>query len=70
MDWHQIPDDYSVTVHQFTKTAYRDQYPAIDPTSPALSQKDKVIIITGASKGIGRKVGGPFCAANGGLLLI
>lgn len=51
-----LPDDYVVTSQAFTKQVHRDVYPAIDPSNPALSQKGKVVIITGASKGIGRKV--------------
>ncbi|KAK1244200.1 hypothetical protein MKX08_002338 [Trichoderma sp. CBMAI-0020] len=50
-----LPDDYVVTSQAFTKQVHRDVYPAIDPSNPALSQKGKVVIITGASKGIGRK---------------
>jgi hypothetical protein len=51
-----LPDDYVVTSQAFTKQVYRDVYPAIDPSNPSLSQKGKIIIVTGASKGIGRKV--------------
>ncbi|KAI9810259.1 MAG: hypothetical protein M1827_006393 [Pycnora praestabilis] len=50
-----LPKDYFVTSMAFTKTTYRDQYPSIDPLSEALSQAGKVIVITGASKGIGRR---------------
>lgn len=42
------------TTNSFTKTLYRDVYPAIDPKSPDLSQKGKVVIVTGASRGIGK----------------
>jgi hypothetical protein len=52
----QLPDDYFVTSLAWTKHTYRDQYPSIDPTSPALSQAGKVIIITGASRGLGARV--------------
>ncbi|KAJ6016230.1 hypothetical protein N7540_010821 [Penicillium herquei] len=38
----------------FTTKNYRSVYPAIDPTRPDLSQKGKVIVITGASQGLGR----------------
>ncbi|KAJ5733708.1 hypothetical protein N7493_002494 [Penicillium malachiteum] len=38
----------------FTTNNYRCLYPAIDPTRPDLSQKGKVIVITGASQGLGR----------------
>jgi hypothetical protein len=56
MDIDSLPDDFFVTTHQFTRTAYRDVYPFVDPTSPELSQAGKVVIITGASIGIGRHV--------------
>ena len=56
MDTSSLPDDFFVTAAQFTKTVHRDEYPAIDPHSAALSQNGKVIIITGVSQGIGRKV--------------
>jgi hypothetical protein len=46
--------DYFVTSQAFTKTTYRDVYPAIDPKSPTNSQDGKVIVITGANKGPGR----------------
>ncbi|KAL2810346.1 hypothetical protein BJX63DRAFT_402405 [Aspergillus granulosus] len=38
----------------FTKNAYRDIYPAIEPTNPNLSQAGKVIVVTGATRGLGR----------------
>ncbi|KAL7919749.1 hypothetical protein ACQKWADRAFT_322711 [Trichoderma austrokoningii] len=50
-----LPDDYTVTSQAFTKQTYRDVYPAIDPSNAALSQEGKVVIVTGASKGIGRQ---------------
>ncbi|KAI9805011.1 MAG: hypothetical protein M1833_006314 [Piccolia ochrophora] len=56
------PSDFVVTSHQFTKKTYRDQYPAIDPSSPQLSQHGKVIIITGASQGLGRRAFAPAFA--------
>ena len=47
---------YFTTVNAFTKKVYRDVHPAVDPKSSALSQAGKVIVITGASRGIGRHV--------------
>lgn len=44
-----LPDDYFTTMKQFTKSFYRDEYPAINPEQLHLSQKDKFIVITGAS---------------------
>ncbi len=61
MDLTSLPPDYFTTSSQFTKKVNSDVYPSIDPTSPALSQAGKVVIITGASKGLGRQVsGGPY----------
>jgi len=65
MDLDALPDDFFVTVSQFTKTAYRDEYPEIDPTSKALSQEGKIVVITGTSQGIGRYGIAPaFAKAN------
>ncbi|ETS02765.1 NAD(P)-binding protein [Trichoderma reesei RUT C-30] len=50
-----LPDDYVIKSQAFTKELYRDVYPAIDPSNTALSQDGKVVIVTGASKGIGKK---------------
>ncbi|KAL2061429.1 hypothetical protein VTL71DRAFT_7702 [Oculimacula yallundae] len=55
MDLAQLPDDFFVTSSQFTKTVYRDEYPELDVTQDSFSQKGKVVIITGASQGLGRK---------------
>lgn len=41
---------------QFTARTHRDVYDAIDPTQAALSQKGKVVVITGASQGLGARV--------------
>lgn len=63
-----LPDDHFVTTRQFVKTVHRDVYPAIDPRAPSNSQAGKVIVITGASRGLGRKVSlkhcRNFCFAN------
>jgi hypothetical protein len=56
MDLSALPDDFFVTSSQFTKTTYRDEYPSVNPTSPALTQTGKVVIVTGASQGLGRHV--------------
>jgi hypothetical protein len=53
----QTPDpDHFVKSDQFTSLTYRDVYPAINPTNSSLSQAGKVVIITGASQGLGAKV--------------
>jgi NAD(P)-dependent dehydrogenase (short-subunit alcohol dehydrogenase family) len=50
-----LPTDFFVTSSAYTPTVYRDEYPSINPLNPALSQAGKVIIITGASDGIGAR---------------
>jgi hypothetical protein len=56
MDFASLPPDYFISSLQFMKKVHTQLYPTIDPTSPALSQAGKVVIITGASKGLGRSV--------------
>lgn len=41
----------------FTHQCYTQVYPAVDPTLPEHSQTGKVIVITGASRGLGQEVG-------------
>ncbi|EXF82351.1 hypothetical protein CFIO01_01811 [Colletotrichum fioriniae PJ7] len=48
-----MPPDFYVKALQFTKKVYRDEYPAIKPENSELSLAGKVVIITGASRGIG-----------------
>ncbi|KAI9860529.1 MAG: hypothetical protein M1824_003054 [Vezdaea acicularis] len=50
-----LPEDYFVTSMAFTKSTHIDEYPAIDPSAPALSQAGKVIVVSGASSGIGQR---------------
>ncbi|GMG37085.1 unnamed protein product [Aspergillus oryzae] len=50
----QIDPDQFTRAGSITKDYYRDVYPTIDPTQSELSQTDKVTIVTGAGKGIGR----------------
>lgn len=50
-----LPPDHFATTGAYTPHIHRDQYPAVDPKSPTLSQSGKVIIITGASAGIGSR---------------
>lgn len=52
----ELPEDHYVKLFAFTKTLYRDVYPAINPENEKLSQRGKVVVITGASRGIGQKV--------------
>jgi len=50
---------------QFTQDVYQDVYPSIDPSKPELSLAGKVVVITGASRGIGAMVRpqSPFISA-------
>ena len=52
-----LPADHFVKAHQFVPNVHRDIYPAIDPAQASLSQHGKVVIITGASQGLGARVG-------------
>jgi hypothetical protein len=49
----QVDPDQFTTPFMPTPTKRRDPYPAIDPSKPSNFQKGKIIIITGASGGIG-----------------
>ncbi|KAH8671696.1 hypothetical protein BX600DRAFT_510359 [Xylariales sp. PMI_506] len=49
-----LPSDHFTKANQFTAIHHNDEYDFIKPEDPRLSQRDKVIIITGASSGIGR----------------
>ncbi|KAJ4986547.1 hypothetical protein SVAN01_07983 [Stagonosporopsis vannaccii] len=65
-----LPVDHFVTTMQFTARTHRDVYPAIDPKQAALSQKGKVVIITGASLGLGARGFAPSFAATGPKALV
>lgn len=65
-----LPVDYFVNTAAYTQHVYRDQYPAIDPTSEALSQAGKVVIITGASAGIGARGTAPAFAKAGAKAIV
>jgi NAD(P)-dependent dehydrogenase (short-subunit alcohol dehydrogenase family) len=68
----KLPKDHYVTSMAFTKTTYQDMYPSIDPANPELSLSGKVVIITGASRGIGARAMVPSFVRAGvkGLVLI
>lgn len=53
VDLTTLPKDWVVTSGQFTRKAYANVYPAIDPTKPENSLKGKTVVVTGASQGIG-----------------
>ncbi|KAL6229032.1 hypothetical protein BDW75DRAFT_250239 [Aspergillus navahoensis] len=66
-----IDADQFTRAGSITKTYYRDVYPAIAPSQPALSQAGKVTIVTGAGKGIGRAIARTHAQAGvKGLVLI
>ncbi|KAL8281764.1 hypothetical protein RB597_009468 [Gaeumannomyces tritici] len=48
----------------YTKVAHSATYAAIDPTRPALSSAGKVVVITGATGGIGRATALSFAASG------
>jgi hypothetical protein len=52
----ELDVDAELKAFSFTRKAHRDIYPAIDPHLPVHSQAGKVIIVTGASRGIGKLV--------------
>ncbi|KAJ4308666.1 hypothetical protein N0V94_009257 [Neodidymelliopsis sp. IMI 364377] len=59
-----LPADYFVTSMQFTARTHRDVYAAIEPSQAALSQEGRVVIVTGASHGIGAAGFAPSFAAT------
>jgi hypothetical protein len=52
----ELDVDAELKAFSFTRRAHRDGYPTIDSRRPELSQAGKVVIITGASRGIGKLV--------------
>ncbi|KAI1768260.1 cellulase signal transduction associated dehydrogenase [Hypoxylon sp. FL1150] len=54
----------------YTKVTYKATYPAIEPTLPALSTAGKVVVITGASGGIGQATAVSFAASGSKALIL
>lgn len=72
MSFSDLPKDYMRESLKFTPTVYNDVYPSIDPTKKELNLAGKVVIVTGASRGIGATGFAPAFAKAGvrGLVLL
>ncbi|KAK9482359.1 hypothetical protein V1527DRAFT_21182 [Lipomyces starkeyi] len=57
------------TGSQFTSTTHHDTYPAIDPKTKS-DQRGRAVLITGASKGIGRATAVSFAKAGAAAIVI
>ncbi|KAF8846943.1 putative oxidoreductase ucpA [Acephala macrosclerotiorum] len=56
--------------YDYVTPLHHDVYPSIEPTSPFLSQPEKVVLITGAGKGIGRSIVLSYAKANVACLIL
>lgn len=54
----------ATSANNFTKVIHREPYAAISPSRPELSQKDKVVLVTGSSGGIGLAIARAFGKAS------
>jgi hypothetical protein len=48
-----LDDDHYVYEQLFTPTFHHDIYPSINPSNPYLSQENRIVLIFGATGGIG-----------------
>jgi hypothetical protein len=68
-DPQQIDVNMFTSPFQLTKSMHRELYAAVEPSNPALSAKGKVVIITGASGGLGA-VSTSLCFSKTALTLL
>lgn len=54
----------------YTKVTHSSTYPAIDPKLPALSTAGKVVLVTGATGGIGQATASSFAASRPRVLIL
>ncbi|KAL8771092.1 MAG: hypothetical protein Q9203_005350 [Teloschistes exilis] len=60
-----------ISPFQLTKSMHRELYPAIEPNNPAMSAENKVIIVTGAGRGLGAAVARVWTQAGAaGVILV
>ena len=57
-------------IASYTKTVHNTAYAGIDPRQPALSTSGKVVVITGASGGIGRATASSFAQSGPKALIL
>ncbi|KAF7181115.1 hypothetical protein CNMCM7691_000244 [Aspergillus felis] len=60
----------AATPPSYTKVTHSATYAGIDPTQPGLSTAGKVVVITGASGGIGRATASSFAASSPRALIL
>lgn len=60
----------ATSANNFTKVIHREPYAAISPSRPELSQKDKVVLVTGSSGGIGLAIARAFGKASAAKIIL